>query len=211
MANLRAAQKAMTRQRLLETALETFVTQGYSATTIDDIASAAGTTRVTFYAHFPSRKDVMVELIHELNRLLDRSEDSAHGSTAIALVDAVEEGTIAAIGAWIHAQVVHWAEIKPYILAATEASAVDPEIRALFEGWFIEVAADIVDGLDRAERHEPQTRHYRGRLAMAQLDFTALQWMRGDGAIDPAASPEVAVLIESWTKLLGAEHTDGSR
>src|SRR6478609_6866480 len=59
MANLRVLQKEQTRQRLLDTALELFESKGYSATTIDDIAVAAGTTRVTFYAHFASRRAII--------------------------------------------------------------------------------------------------------------------------------------------------------
>lgn len=201
MANLRAAQKAMTRQRLLDTALEMFVGQGYNATTIDDIASAAGTTRVTFYAHFPSRREIMVALIDELNHVLDRIASSEHGSTAIALVDAVEEGRVEAIGRWLRAQIARWPEIKPYILAATEASAVDPEIRVIFDGWFREVAADIAEGLDRADRFAPESRQARGDLAMAQLDHTALRWMREGGELQD--SPAISVLIESWALLLG--------
>jgi AcrR family transcriptional regulator len=46
MAGLREAQKEMTR-RPLSTALELFNAEGYAATTIDEIAAAAGTTRVT--------------------------------------------------------------------------------------------------------------------------------------------------------------------
>ncbi|MFI6560745.1 TetR/AcrR family transcriptional regulator [Streptomyces sp. NPDC050534] len=48
--------------------LELFRTKGYAATKVDDIATAAGATRVTFYAsfHFPSRADLMKALIDEL-------------------------------------------------------------------------------------------------------------------------------------------------
>ncbi len=53
MANLRAAQKQLTRRLLLDSGLELFKSKGYAATTVDDIAKAAGTTRVTFYAYFP--------------------------------------------------------------------------------------------------------------------------------------------------------------
>ncbi|MFD0474935.1 TetR family transcriptional regulator [Nonomuraea thailandensis] len=48
MARLREAQKEMTRKLLLDSGVELFVSKGYAATTVDDIASAAGTTRVTF-------------------------------------------------------------------------------------------------------------------------------------------------------------------
>lgn len=53
MVSLREAQKQMTRRLLLDAGLELFTTKGYAATTVDDIATAAGTTRVTFYATSP--------------------------------------------------------------------------------------------------------------------------------------------------------------
>jgi len=91
-AGLRAAQKEMTRRLLLSTALELFEKKGFAATTVDDIAAAAGTTRVTFYAYFPSRSDLMRELIAELNQMLERISEPGHGSTANALVAAVRDG-----------------------------------------------------------------------------------------------------------------------
>jgi AcrR family transcriptional regulator len=90
---LRAAQKEMTRKLLLSTALELFETKGYGSTTIDDIATAAGTTRVTFYAYFPSRSDLVRALIGELNEILERIESPRHGSTANDLVATVREVT----------------------------------------------------------------------------------------------------------------------
>ncbi len=50
--SLRAAQKQMTHELFLAKALELFGTKGYAATTIDDLATAAGSTRTTFYLHF---------------------------------------------------------------------------------------------------------------------------------------------------------------
>ena len=79
MANLRQLQKEMTRQRLLDKSLELFQQRGYVGTTIDDIAAEPGTTRVTFYAHFESRQDLMRALIHELNVRLEREERTARG------------------------------------------------------------------------------------------------------------------------------------
>ncbi len=55
----------MTRQLLLDAAMDRFVASGYAATRIDEIASAAGTTRVTFYAYFPSKSEVIKALIAE--------------------------------------------------------------------------------------------------------------------------------------------------
>src|SRR5688572_27310532 len=143
MANLRVLQKEQTRQRLLDTALDLFQSKGYSSTTIDDIAVAAGTTRVTFYAHFASRRAIMAALIGQLNVILDRAQSSVHGSTAPLLVDVVRAGTSAGISAWLRQQAARWDVIRPYISAASAAAAVEPEIRDLVDEWSEEVAGDI--------------------------------------------------------------------
>ena len=56
---LRRQQRDFTRQRLVDAARELFVRNGAKATSIDDIAKAAGTSRATFYAHFSDKQDVI--------------------------------------------------------------------------------------------------------------------------------------------------------
>lgn len=203
MANLRVAQKEQTRQRLLDTALELFESKGYAATTIDDIAAAVGTTRVTFYAHFPSRRAIMAALIDQLNVILERDESPTHGTTASALVNVVHEGTAKAIGAWLREQSARWPVIRPYILSADVASAMEPEIRELKDEWSEQVVGDVKDGLDLADRFDPATRHFRGVLAFEMLDRTNLHWIRHQW--DLATDPALDVLAEAWVKLLGQE------
>ncbi|GAB3344636.1 TetR/AcrR family transcriptional regulator [Modestobacter lapidis] len=205
MAGLRAAQKEMTRKLLLSTALTLFESQGYAATTVDDIAAAAGTTRVTFYAYFPSRSDLMRELIAELNGILDRINSPAHGSTANTLVAAVREGTRESISAWLTDVSGQWDTIRPYTNAANEAATVDPELRSLVGQWIEEVVADIEEGLAGAGRFDPDTRHARGALAFAQLDFVARTWAHGR----PAAEVDrmMGVLADSWWHLLSGDGT----
>lgn len=201
MANLRVQQKEQTRQRLLDTALQLFESNGYAATTIDEIAAAAGTTRVTFYAHFPSRRAIMAALIERLNELLERHDSGARGSTADALIEVVRVGSAEAIGEWLRKQAARWEAIRPYISASFVAAAVEPEIRELVDAWAEEVASDIQDGLDAADRFEPSTRHFRGVLAFEMLDRTNHHWIRHRWDIDTA--PGLEVLIEAWVDLLG--------
>lgn len=194
-------QKEATRKRILSEALELFVSRGYVNTTVDDIAAAANTTRVTFYSHFESRRELMRALIHELNNILERSDEPGRSSTASLLVATVREGSREKLGVWLREQAARWPVIKPYVLAATEAAAVDAEMRLLLRGWIEEVVADIREGLDAANRYEPNTRHFRGELAFVSLDQTALSWMRGD--LDLTTEPALEVLTEMWWKLLG--------
>ncbi|MFJ3337901.1 TetR/AcrR family transcriptional regulator [Streptomyces sp. NPDC086766] len=201
MANLREAQKRMTRRLLLESGLELFKTKGYAATTVDDIATAAGTTRVTFYAYFPSRSDLMKALIDEqLNEALQRVRSPEHGSTAQDLVATVVEGTPEAIRAWLRRTADSWPAIRPIIRIGRDAAAIEPELAGLVERWLEEAISDIEDGLTAAGRFEPHQRHFRGVLAMAQLDFVAQNWHRADWKL--TREQMLDELSASWVALL---------
>jgi AcrR family transcriptional regulator len=194
-------QKEQTRQRLLDTALDLFESKGYAATTIDDIAVAAGTTRVTFYAHFPSRRAIMAALIGELNFILERQQSPEHRSTATALVDVVHAGSAEGIGTWLRQQIARWPVIRPYISSAAVAAAVEPEIQELVDEWSEEVVSDIKDGLDLADRFDPATRYFRGVLAFEMLDRANQHWIRHQWDLN--SDPALDVLAEAWVKLLG--------
>ncbi|MER5377027.1 helix-turn-helix domain-containing protein [Streptomyces sp. NPDC002553] len=197
MANLRAAQKEMTRRLLLSTALELFEQRGYAGTKVDDIAKAAGTTRVTFYAYFPSRAALMRALVDELDELLGRGTGSGGGELAAV----VRRGDRDGIEDWLRATARQWPRIRPYVLAAHEAAVVEPELRPVVDRWFDEVVADIEAGLRQADRFDPASRRLRGFLALSQLDQLARHWMRHGWHTDSAAA--LALLADSWTHLLG--------
>lgn len=61
----RGQQRLETRQRLFAAALEVFRRAGVAACRIDDIAAAAGVSRASFYFHFPTKEDVLLELQRE--------------------------------------------------------------------------------------------------------------------------------------------------
>lgn len=63
--SIRDAQRARTRRRLYEKALEVFRRDGVDAARIDDIATLAGTSRGTFYFHFPTKEHVLLERMRE--------------------------------------------------------------------------------------------------------------------------------------------------
>src|SRR5262245_27083557 len=57
---LRARKKAQTRRALQREALRLFLAQGYAATTVGEIAAAAGVSHMTFFRHFPRKEDVVL-------------------------------------------------------------------------------------------------------------------------------------------------------
>ena len=70
--NSRSRQRAETRERIFEAALREFRRVGFAAAQIDRIAKNAGIARGTFYFHFPTKDDVMLELARRINRRLSR-------------------------------------------------------------------------------------------------------------------------------------------
>ncbi|MGH3940924.1 MAG: TetR family transcriptional regulator [Pseudonocardiaceae bacterium] len=56
---LRAQQKARTRQTIQEHALRLFLANGYEATTVAEIAAAAGVSHMTFFRYFAGKEAVV--------------------------------------------------------------------------------------------------------------------------------------------------------
>ena len=68
-----------TRERIEEVALELWATQGFTATSLRDIAQALGVTKAALYYHFPSKAElaraVFQPFMDATDRLLDELEE----------------------------------------------------------------------------------------------------------------------------------------
>ena len=53
------------RRQLLDAAREVFVSQGYHAAAMDDIAERAGVSKPVLYQHFPGKLDLYLALLDE--------------------------------------------------------------------------------------------------------------------------------------------------
>jgi AcrR family transcriptional regulator len=68
----RARRRAETRERLFAAALREFRDVGMAAAQVDRIARTAGVARGTFYLHFASKDEVLVELARRINARIVR-------------------------------------------------------------------------------------------------------------------------------------------
>ncbi len=59
----------LTRAALLDAALKVIRTKGYSATTVDDICSAAGVTKGSYFHHFLGKEDLAITATQHWNTL----------------------------------------------------------------------------------------------------------------------------------------------
>ena len=93
-----------------------------------------------------------------------------------------------------------WPIIKPYIMVAHQAAAVEPDIQDTIDSWFDSAIADIERGLNLANRFDPGTRRIRCSLAFGELEFISRRWMRLGWLIDPEVALDM--MVESWCQLL---------
>jgi AcrR family transcriptional regulator len=195
-ANLRATQKQMTRRLLLDHGLALFRTKGYAAATVDEIAAGAGTTRTTFYLHFPSKAHLVQALVEDARETMTEISEPS-------LTEVVERGERTPIEVWIGRRFDMWPRIGPQLRAAYQAATIEPEISAMLESWYEGTAAAMRAGLDRAGRFDPDTRHVRCMLAFGQLEFTARRWFESGWTFDRAVT--LRTMTDSWCHLLTQE------
>ena len=177
----------------MDTGLDLFESKGYAATTIDDIAARAGTTRTTFYLHFASKAQLMGDVVKTVDSILTSVDDPA-------LSTVVELGTRDLIRAWISRKFDQWEATRPYLHAVYQAAPVEPEVAKVMEDWFRDVAADMTSGLDRSGRFDPASRQVRCVLAFGQLEYLSQRWIRTGWIMDREMCLET--LTDSWCHLL---------
>src|SRR3954466_6851190 len=73
---------ARRRRQLLGVALEVFAAHGFHATSMDEVATAAGVTKPVLYQHFPSKRALYVELLEDVgNQLLTQLASATDRAT----------------------------------------------------------------------------------------------------------------------------------
>jgi AcrR family transcriptional regulator len=92
------ARRQATRRKLYAAAVTLIAEQGFSATTVDEIAERAGVAKGTVYYNFASKNDLFEELLRDgVGRLRDALRQAAASAAARG------GGSVAALDAMIHA------------------------------------------------------------------------------------------------------------
>jgi AcrR family transcriptional regulator len=116
---LREAQRRFTRQHILDAAIDVFLERGYIPSTVEDIIERAGTSRPTFYAHFRSKSDVLVELgASQAPEIQDHYRE---------LDEALHAGSWEALRDWFAARLEWSARYGALTSIWEQAAAVEPE------------------------------------------------------------------------------------
>jgi len=97
---LRERKKEQTRQAIADAAFELFAERGFAATTLADIADAAGIAPRTFFGYFPSKEAVVFyDFDQRIDEIATRLRERAPGEdTFVALrawiADGIEAGNV---------------------------------------------------------------------------------------------------------------------
>src|SRR5215468_21202 len=79
--------RGLTKDKILDVALELFTEQGYDKTSLREIADRLGVTKAALYYHFERKEDILLELhlrLHALGRDLLEELDAVDDSDTFA-------------------------------------------------------------------------------------------------------------------------------
>jgi AcrR family transcriptional regulator len=79
--------RAQRREQMLAAATEAFARSGFAATSLDDIATEAGITRVILYRHFASKTDLYQAVLDRMCARVDAHVEEPVGGFTAASID----------------------------------------------------------------------------------------------------------------------------
>jgi AcrR family transcriptional regulator len=177
---LRQRKREQTRERLTRVAMELFLTRGYEATTLDDIAAAADISRRSFFHYFASKDDVVLAW-----------QDAGTSALIAAITErpADEPMLIAAENAILTlAQQMDTAET----VAIAQLKRDNPALRAREQVKYEKMERGMATAL--AKRAHGKTEHLRARL-VAMITTGAIR-IAGDNWLAQGAREKPETLVK---------------
>ncbi|WP_229883831.1 TetR family transcriptional regulator [Streptomyces omiyaensis] len=164
---------------LTETALQLFAHKGFEAVTVDEIATAAGVSKRTFFRYFASKEDVVVQFLAGMGADT-RAELAARPAAeppSAALLHAVSV-PLAACGD-------HAERTLPVVRLVLRSPALLARFLEHQAGWREELAGELASrlGRDPAGIYPPLA----AGMALAAFDTVLHRWSDGAGEPDPLA------------------------
>lgn len=190
------------RAQLLAAAQEIFVTQGYHAAAMDDIAEHAGVSKPVLYQHFPSKLDLYLAL-------LDRSADDLVRAVHAALASSTDNrqrvvATVTAYLSFVDGDGAHRLVFESDLRSEKQvADRVESMLREAVEALADTIAADT--GVDAAEAQLLSV----GLAGMAEV--AARWWLSSGGSGGATVSKGRAIELLSqlaWRGISGSPRRD---
>ncbi|MEV7043560.1 TetR family transcriptional regulator [Amycolatopsis sp. NPDC051061] len=183
------------RRALASAAVDLFAANGYEATTVDDIAAAAGVGRRTFFRYFDAKDDVLFANHDEI--VAEMEEEFAAADPARDPV----EVACAAVGLVLDSYADDLdVSLKRFALTRTVPSVRDKEVATVDR--YQRVLARYLQG--RFEEQGDETASLRAAVAAAAIaaanNHVLRRWLRagGTGDIKAAAAEAFALVADAF-------------
>jgi AcrR family transcriptional regulator len=170
-------------EMVLASALKLFVTRGYGATSIDDIAGAASLTKGAVYFYFKGKSALLLELLSQSTELyveiFDRMRSSGCGA-AEQLEMFVEWA--ARIGAK-NSELL----LLPILMSLEfngQDETVEQAINCLYDRYHDEMERVVTLGQDQGEFDETLAPREEAAVLVAFTDGMLLEWIRRSRRLD---------------------------
>ena len=191
--------KQETRARILEAAVELFGEVGFEATKVGDVCERADVARQTFFNHFPTKSDLLAELLRRGGDFISATLDSAYQRGA---------STRERLALFFHDVIAATIEVGPLsgdLVAHVVHARPDPDraeqarlITALIQDF---VRRCIADG-DVTRRHSPEA---LAALVQGALGALFHDWAERGGFDPERRAADLAALVADALEIRGDE------
>lgn len=159
--------KADRRRQLLALAKQLFVTLGYQHTTTEKIAQAAGVTEPVLYRHFPSKKVLFLDVLHEV-----RAATLQRWRTETAQITTPLDRLRAIVDLYLGSTRAHAVEFR--IMHRTLIESDDEEIAACLRQFYLDSEALLASVIVEGQQTGSFRRDLDPRVGAWELIRTAL-------------------------------------
>ena len=172
-----------TRARLLAAAIDLFARQGYDRTTVAEISAAAGVTEMTFYRHFGSKDQLLLD--DPYDPLI--ASAIGHEPTGLPPLLRAVRGVRAA---WRGMPITEEADVRERIAIVADTPSLAAAVRAGTAATEAAIVTELVSG-----GADPGEAAIAAAAVMAALMTALLQWgTAGGGTLSAAIELALDVL-----------------
>ena len=194
------------RRQLLGAAQEVFVSQGYHAAAMDEIAERAGISKPVLYQHFPGKQDLYLALLDEsVDRLIEAV------AAAIRSTSDNKQRVAATFGAYFNFVA---GPGEAYRLVFESDLSNEPAVRERLDRSMQECAAMISEVITEDTRIPADAAHLLSVGLVGTAQVSARYWLSTDRRIPQDAAEQLMARL-AWRGISGwprtadqGEHTE---
>jgi AcrR family transcriptional regulator len=204
-----AAQRLKMRREVAAAAMELFATKGYEATTVDEIAAAAGIARRTFFRHFRSKEEA---IFPDHDDTLVRAEAVLNAAPAHEHpLDTVCRGIKEVMRMYAAAPAV---SVERYRLTREVPTLREREIASVarYERLFTRYLLGHFDERDHADGNDdPLLAEVAASAVVTAHNHVLRRWLRagGQGDVEGQLDHAFAIVRDTFGPGIGAGRTMG--